>query len=43
MERKPSFLQNFMTNFPHIDPLFAARFSVVFAEVEEPGDESGNH
>jgi len=26
-----------------IVPLFAARFSGVFAEVEAPGDESGNH
>jgi len=32
-----------MTNFRQIVPRFAARFSVVFAEVEAPGDESGNH
>jgi len=32
-----------MTNFRQIVPHFAARFSGVFAEVEAPGDESGNH
>jgi len=40
--RKRSFLQNYMTNFRQILP-FAARFSGVFAEVEAPVDESGNH
>jgi len=29
-------------NFRQIAPLFASRFSGVFAEVEAPGDESGN-
>ena len=43
MARKPSFLQNYMINFRQIVPLFAARFSGVFTEVEAPGDESGNH
>jgi len=32
-----------MTNFRQILPPFAARFSGVFAEVEAPADESGNH
>jgi len=32
-----------MTNFRQIFPLFATRFSGVFAEVEAPDDESGNH
>jgi len=32
-----------MTNFRQIVPLIAARLSGVFAEVEAPGDESGNH
>jgi len=31
-----------MTTFPQIVPHFAARFSGVIAEVEAPGDESGN-
>jgi len=43
MARKRSFLQNYTTNFPQSVPLFAARFSVVVAELEAPGDESGNH
>jgi len=30
-------------NFRQIVPLVAARFSGVFAEVESPGDENGNH
>jgi len=29
-----------MTNFRQIVPIFASRFSGVFAEVEAPGDES---
>jgi len=32
-----------MTNFRQIVPTFAARFSGVFADVEAPGDEIGNH
>jgi len=32
-----------VTNFRQIVPLFAARFSGVFADVEAPGDESGKH
>jgi len=32
-----------MTNFRQIVPIFAARFSDVFADVEAPGDESGKH
>jgi len=43
MARKPSFLQDYMTNYRQIVLLFAARFSGVFAEVEAPGDESGNY
>jgi len=43
MARKPSFLQNYMTIFRQIVPLFDARFSGVFAEVEAPGNESGIH
>ena len=43
MARKRSFLQKYMTNFRQIVPLVAARFSGVFAEVESPGDENGNH
>jgi len=43
MARKPSFLHNYMTNFRQIVPLFTARSSGVFAEVEAPGDESVNH
>jgi len=44
MARKRSFLQNYMTNvFRQIVPIFAARFSGVFADVEAPGDESGKH
>jgi len=31
-----------MTNIRQIVTSFAARFSGVFAEVEAPGDESGN-
>jgi len=31
-----------MTIFPQIVPPFAARYSGVLAEVEAPGDESGN-
>jgi len=31
-----------MTTFPQIVPPFAARFSGVLAEIEAPGDESGN-
>jgi len=43
MARKRSFLQNYMTNFRQIVAIFAVTFSGVFAEVEAPGDESGNH
>jgi len=43
MARKRSFLQNYMTNFLQIVPHFAARFSGVFADVEAPGDGSGNN
>jgi len=43
MSRKQSFLQNNMTNFLQIVPIYAARFSGVFADVEAPGDESGKH
>jgi len=43
MARKMSILQNYMKNFRQIVPIFAARFSGVFADVEAPGDESGNH
>ena len=43
MARKPSFLQNYMTNFRQIVSLFAARLSGALAEVVEPGDETGNH
>jgi len=32
-----------MTNVRHIFPLFAVRFSGVFADLEAPGEESGNH
>jgi len=32
-----------MTNFRQIVLSFATTFSGVFAEVEAPGDESGNH
>jgi len=32
-----------MTKFRQIVLLFAARFSGFFAEVEAPGDESGDH
>jgi len=32
-----------MTNFRQIVPIYAARFSGVFANVEAPGDESGKH
>jgi len=32
-----------MTNFRQIVPIFAARFSGVFADVEAPGDERGKH
>jgi len=32
-----------MTKFRQKFPLFAARFSGVFAEVEAPGVESSNH
>jgi len=31
-----------MKTFPQTVPPFAARFSVVLAEVQAPGDESGN-
>jgi len=43
MARKRSFLHNYTTNFQKIVPVFAARFSGVFADVEAPGDESGKH
>ena len=43
MARKLSFLQNYMTNVREIVPLFVAKFSGVFADVEAPGDESGKH
>jgi len=39
MVRKRSFLHKYMTNFLQIVPIFAARFSGVFADVEAPGDE----
>jgi len=32
-----------MTNIRQIVPLFAARFSGVFSDVEAPGGESGKH
>jgi len=32
-----------MTNFRQIFPALAVWFSGVFAEVEQPGDESGNN
>jgi len=32
-----------MTNIRQIVPIFAARLSGVFVEVEAPGDESGKH
>jgi len=32
-----------MTNIRRKVPIFAARFSGVFADVEAPGDESGKH
>ena len=34
---------HFWTHFRQIVPLFAARFSGVFADVETPLDESGKH
>jgi len=43
MARKGSILQNYKKSFRQIVPLFAARFSGVFADVEAPGDESRNH
>jgi len=42
MARKRSFLQNYMTNLRQIVPVFAARFSVDFADAEAPGDDSYN-
>jgi len=32
-----------MTNFLQIVPIYAARFSGVFADVEAPGDDGGKH
>jgi len=32
-----------MTKFRQIVPIFAVRFSGVFAEIEAPGDESEKH
>jgi len=32
-----------MTTFRQTVPPFAARYTGVFAEVEAPGDETGNH
>jgi len=43
MARKRSFLQHYITNFRKIVPIFAARFSGVFADLEAPGDESGKN
>jgi len=43
MARKRSLLQHYMTNFRQIVPIFTARFSGVFADVEAPGDESEKH
>jgi len=43
MVRKRSLLQHYTTNFRQIVPIFAARFSGVFAEREAPGDESEKH
>jgi len=43
MARKRSFLHNSMTNLRQIVPIFAARFTGIFADVEAPGDESGKH
>jgi len=33
--------ENYMTNIRQIVPLFAARFSGVFVDVQAPGDETG--
>jgi len=35
--------ENYMTNLRQIVPLYAARFSGVFAGVEAPSDETGKH
>jgi len=43
MARKRSFLENYVTNVPQIVLSYAARLSGVLADVESPGDESGNH
>jgi len=41
MARKLSFTQNYVTNFRHIVPPFAARFPGVFADLKANGDDSG--
>jgi len=38
-----NFWKNYMTNFRQTVPIFATRFTDVFADVEAPGDESGKH
>jgi len=43
MAIKRSFLKNYTTNVPQIFPLFAARISGVFTDVEAPEGESGKH
>jgi len=42
MTWKSSFWQNYWTLFSPTVPPFAARISRVVADVEAPGDESGN-
>jgi len=43
MARKRSLLENYTTNVRQVVPLFAARVSGVFADVEAHDNESGKH
>jgi len=36
-------MQNYVTNLRQKIPNFTARFSVIFADVEAPGNGSGKH
>jgi len=36
-------MQNYVTNFRQRIPNFTARFSVIFKDVEAPGNDSGKH
>jgi len=36
-------MQNYMTKFRQIFPIYAASFSDAFAYVEAPGDDGGKH